>query len=195
MSQAVQHGSRVEFPEPRILASPARRFAMSAAILVALALWLHLLGRPLVCPCGTVKLWVGDPASPTGSQQFADWYSLLHFVFGLGLFVFLDRIRPHWPFSDKLVLTLASSAIWESIENIPFVITLFGHPAGSPAYAGDSILNAFGDTAFVMLGFLVARPLPLWATIVLGIGAEGLVSFVNQDGLVLGLARLVGISV
>lgn len=195
MSQALHHAPPAEFPEPRVLASPMRRAALAAATILALVGWLHLLGRPLLCPCGTVGLWVGDPSSPTGSQQFADWYSALHFVFGLGLFVTFDRLRPNWPTSDKLVLTIASSAIWEGIENIPFVIALFGHSALSPAYAGDSILNALGDTVFVVFGFLVARVLPLWGVIALGLGVEALVSFVMDDGFVIGLIRLVGIPV
>ena len=163
-------------------------------ILAAMALVLDLLGRPLVCECGTIVLWDGDPYSPGASQQFADWYSALHVMFGIGLFVFLHRMRPGWPLSWKFLAALASSAVWEAMENMPVVIALFGNAEGAPSYSGDSILNAFGDTVFVVLGFLGARLLPPTGIVAALVMLEILVAVAIRDGFVLGSLRLLGFS-
>lgn len=177
------------------LSGPLGQCAAGAAIVAAMVVWLRIMGRPLVCDCGTIALWDGDARSPGASQQFADWYSALHLIFGMALFVFLDRMRPHWPTSWKLLAALASSAVWEGAENTPMIIALFGAPEGAPAYDGDSILNALGDTLFVAAGFLTARTLPLPATIGVAILLEIAISVAISDGFVIGTLRLFGVPV
>jgi len=175
--------------------SASVQVAVGVAILVAMALVLDLLGRPLVCECGTVAWWDGDPYSPGASQQFADWYSALHVMFGMGLFVFLHRMRPHWPTTWKLLATIASSAVWEAMENMPFVIAIFGNAAGAPSYSGDSILNATGDTVFVVAGFFLSRFLPTGGTVAALVVLEIAVAIAIRDGFVLGSLRLLGFAV
>lgn len=178
-----------------LLASPYAQCLVGLSIVLAMAGVLDLLGRPLTCECGTVALWDGDPHSPGSSQQFADWYSALHVIFGIGLFLALHRARPRWPTGWLLLTTLASSAVWEIAENTPFIIALFGQAVGAPAYHGDSVLNAVGDTVFVTAGFLAARVLPLPATIGLALLLEVAIATAISDGFVLGTLRLVGIPV
>lgn len=169
--------------------------AWSVGLVLLLVLWLLAVGRPVLCPCGTVSLWVGDVHSPQASQQFADWYSLLHMVFGFALFVFLDWMKPQWSTGQKFVVAIASSVAWEAIENLPPIIALFGNAPGAPAYGGDSILNAVADTLFVGLGFLAARRLPVPAILALALGFELLVLWMAGDGYLLGSLRLAGLSV
>lgn len=159
-------------------------------ILVVLGLWLVLMGRDAVCTCGEIRFWQNTPTSADNSQQFSDWYSLLHGVFGMALFLAIDRIKPSWSMGTKLVAAMGGSAIWEAVENMPIVIALFH--AGPDSYAGDSILNAFGDMVFVIVGFALAARLPLWATAFLAVAAELIVSLAMHDGLVLGSLRLLG---
>lgn len=168
---------------------------VAASILSLLVLWLTALGRPFLCPCGTVSLWVGDVRSSQASQQFSDWYALLHLVFGLGLFVFLDWMKPNWSTGQKLLVAIASSAAWEAVENLPFVIALFGQAEGAPPYEGDSVLNAVADTAFVVAGFFVASALPLAAVIAVATALEILVWRMAGDGYALGTLRLIGVPV
>lgn len=168
---------------------------VGAAIVLVMAAALDLMGRPLVCDCGPIRLWDGDPHSPGSSQQFADWYSALHVVYGIGLFLALQRARPHWPTSWLFLTALASSAVWEVMENTPWIIAMFGSAVGAPDYHGDSVLNALGDTVFVALGFGAARTLPLKGTIALVLVLELAIALAIRDGFVLGTLRLVGVPV
>ncbi|SFF26838.1 Protein of unknown function [Aureimonas phyllosphaerae] len=177
------------------LSTPAGQIVVGAAIVLVMAAILDLMGRPLVCDCGTIRLWDGDPHSPGSSQQFADWYSALHVVFGIGLYLALHRARPHWPTSWLLLTALASSGVWEVMENSPWIIAMFGQAVGAPEYHGDSVFNALGDTVFVALGFLAARALPLKGTIGLVLLFELAIALAIRDGFVLGTLRLLGVSV
>ncbi|WP_279480507.1 DUF2585 family protein [Aureimonas sp. SK2] len=177
------------------LGSRGGQVVAGAAIVLVMAAVLDLMGRPLTCDCGTIRLWDGDPHSPGSSQQFADWYSALHVIFGVGLFLVLHRLRPHWPTSRLFLTTLASSAIWEIMENSPWIIAMFGSAVGAPDYHGDSVLNALGDTVFVALGFLAARALPLKGTVALVLVLELAIALAIRDGFVLGTLRLLGVPV
>lgn len=170
------------------------QIAIGLAILVAMAAWLAFMDRPMICPCGTVAWWDGDPYSPGASQQFSDWFSALHVIYGIGLYAFIRRMAPHWPLGWTVLTMLASSAVWEAMENTPAIIALFGDAPGTPSYEGDSILNAFGDTVFVALGFFLARGLPVPATLALVFALEGAVAVAIGDGFVLGSLRLLGVS-
>lgn len=177
---------------PHFARTPAAQAVWCLALTLFLAAWLAAVGRPPICPCGTVSLWAGDVRSPQTSQQFADWYSLLHVVFGFTLFLFLDWMKPAWSTGQKLVLAVASSLVWEVVENLPPVIALFGHAPGAPPYAGDSVLNAVADTLFVGLGFLIASRLPVVLVLALAVGLELMVLGVAGDGYILGSLRLLG---
>ncbi|WP_165690744.1 DUF2585 family protein [Consotaella salsifontis] len=168
------------------------RLVVAGAVIGALVLWLHLWGRPWICSCGEFLFWQGALEGGRNSQAAADWYSLLHVNFGIGLFLLVDRTAPQWPTGAKALTALISSAVWEAIENLPVVVALFGTPPDAPAYLGDSILNALGDTAFVMIGFVLAARLPLWAVLVFAAVAEGAVFLAVDDGMIVGLLRLVG---
>ena len=175
---------------PRTLSPTARRIGVGALIVAAMLLWLHMLGRPAACPCGTISLWGGD-VPQEDSQQFADWYSLLHGTFGMGLFLLLRRVQPGWPIGKAALAALASSAAWEAIENLPVVIGWFGAVGDGPAYAGDSMFNALGDTFFVMLGFQLASRLSAGKLMLAVVAAEVTVGLAAHDGLILGSLRLV----
>jgi hypothetical protein len=158
----------------------------ATAGLAFLIAWLGTLGRPFFCPCGTNRLW--GPAED--SQQLADWYSLLHVTFGLGLCVLVDRFQPRWPLSLKALAVLFSSIAWEAVENLPGVIALFDTPGVGRPYSGDTILNALGDTGFVMLGAALAARLPGPAVLLLAAAIEIVVGGAIGDGLLIGTARL-----
>lgn len=155
-------------------------------------LWLRLLGRSLVCPCGVVTLWQVSDDPAQNSQQVADAYSLLHVIFGMGLYLVFTWLRPRWPRIDRALLALISSTVWEVVENTPWVIALLNNATNAaPDYHGDSILNSLADTGFAMLGFAIAARLPLRWSIALALALELIVSLRIHDGFLLATGRLV----
>lgn len=180
---------------PPLAAGLGSQVLISLGLGALLVLWLAAVGRPLICPCGTVTLWVGDVNSPQTSQQFADWYSLLHVVFGFALWLFLDWMKPQWSTGQKFVVAIASSVAWEAVENLPPIIALFGDSPGAPPYEGDSILNAVADTIFVAAGFLAARFMPVPVVLFAAFALELIVLNEAGDGYLLGSLRLLGASV
>ncbi|MBC8129126.1 MAG: DUF2585 family protein [Rhizobiaceae bacterium] len=176
-------------------ASRSSQGLIGLGIFLTMIAGLVFMGRPLICPCGIVSFWQGPLTQAENSQQFSDWYSLLHAVFGAGLYAFVTLLRPIWKTSEKLLAALLGSALWEGMENTPFLIGLFSDSPNAPDYFGDTILNATGDTLFVLLGFSIAARLPLPATLALAVFAEVAVTLAVDDGLVLGSLRLLGINV
>jgi hypothetical protein len=166
--------------------------AVAALILFALVAWLHLMGRSFVCPCGEVRIWQSRLVPEENSQQFADWYSALHVVFGIALCGFVRRMRPRWTLLQSFVTVVAGSAVWEAVENVPMVIALFHEPSDALTYSGDSILNSLADTAFVLGGAVLAVRLPVWATCLMALLLELGVTLAINDGLVLGTLRILG---
>lgn len=163
------------------------------AILVAQVLALHLIGRDWGCGCGD-PLWQRRMAPEGNSQHFADAYSFLHLGFGILVFTILAMMRPHWLRRHLLLLVVLCSAIWEVMENLPVIISMFGYePGDARAYDGDSILNSLGDSAFALAGGLVAGGLPRWAGIAAVVGIEVAVSLAIGDGYVIALLRAAGL--
>tara|TARA_R110002020_G_scaffold271802_2_gene486978 strand:+ start:359 stop:913 length:555 start_codon:yes stop_codon:yes gene_type:complete len=164
------------------------------AVYAGLVVWLRILGRPWICPCGVVEVWQGELTQAQNSQQFSDWYSALHLIFGMALYGFVTVMAPRWPLAKRAVLAVLSSAAWEAVENTPLLIATFSHTPDAPDYFGDSILNASGDTLFVLAGFFVAARLPAWATLVLAVALDIAIEFVIGDGFVLGTLKILGVS-
>jgi hypothetical protein len=159
-------------------------------LLVQVAI-LYMLGRDWSCACGTFRLWQGtlDPAQ--NSQQLSDPYSLLHMIFGFAVFLWLRLIRPLWSLRKRTLIAVICSAIWEIIENLPFMVRQFGAEGSNLHYFGDSIINSIGDTGFVLLGFLLASRLPGAATLGLAVLAEVAVYLLIGDSISVGAYRLV----
>ncbi|HEX8401524.1 MAG TPA: DUF2585 family protein [Allosphingosinicella sp.] len=160
--------------------------AAAAGLVAVLLIWLTALNRPLLCPCGAVRFWAPDH----DSQHLSDWYSLLHISFGFGLALLVNHVQPAWPLPRKGLVVLASSALWEGIENLPVVIARFNTPGAPGSYGGDTIVNALGDTIFVLGGFLLATRVRPGIVVVAALLIEAAVWFAIRDGLLVGTLRL-----
>ena len=53
------------------------------------------------------------------------------------------------------------------IENTPMVIDRYRATTAALGYTGDSVINSLSDIVMMVLGFLLARKLPVWAAIAL----------------------------
>ena len=165
------------------------RWAAAAVPLAAIVLLLAM-GRPPICTCGTIALW--GRAGPTQSQMLADWYSASHIVhgflfFGLLWLVARDRLSIGW----RLVIALVIECSWEVVENTPLVIDRYRAATVALGYTGDSVLNSASDIAMMVIGFIAARRLPLWASVAIVIALELIPLAAIRDNLTLNILMLV----
>src|SRR5437016_4422982 len=111
-------------------------------ILVIQVLVLYILGHTLICPCGYVKLWDNQVRGLENSQHFLDWYSFLHIMYGMMLYLvaWVLHKRFAWKFSTLFIVVLIISLGWEVFENTHYVINHYQISSVSVNYFGDSIL-------------------------------------------------------
>ena len=168
-----------------------RRVAIAALLIIAAAAAAELaMGRHPICTCGTVDLWVGARNSPRTSQMLLDWYSLSHIVHGLIFYALLWLAARRTPVEWRFLAALLIEAAWEVAENSPFVIDRYRAATAAIGYSGDSILNSMSDISMMCVGFLIARKLPLWASIVLLVVLELVPLFAIRDNLTLNIWML-----
>lgn len=168
-------------PRPKPLISILAVLALTVAIL-----W--TMGRPPVCTCGDVTLW--GRVGPTQSQMLADWYSPSHVIHGFLFYAILRWLWPRPVIEHRFLAAMVIEAAWEIIENTPMVIDRYREATVALGYTGDSILNSASDIAMMALGFLLARRLPLWASVAIVIGLELLALAVIRDNLTLNVWML-----
>lgn len=149
------------------------------------------MGRHPICTCGTVDLWVGTRDSPKTSQMLADWYSLSHVVHGLLFYAALWLVFRRWPVERRFLVALVVEAGWEVIENTPFIIDRYRETTAALGYSGDSVVNSVSDILMMCVGFLAARKLPVWASILLVVVLEIVPLFVIRDNLALNIVNLI----
>ncbi len=156
----------------------------AAAILLAM-------DRPLICTCGTIKLWVSSAASPETSQMLADWYSPSHILHGFLFYAALWLVARRWSVERRFLVALSLETLWEVFENSPVIIDRYRAATVAVGYTGDSVLNSLSDIAMMAFGFFLARRLPLRVALVL-IGLLELIPLlVIRDNLTLNVWMLV----
>jgi Protein of unknown function (DUF2585) len=169
-----------------------RRTAIAALVIFTLAAAILLaMGRNPICTCGTIDLWVGARDSPKTSQMLADWYSLSHVVHGLLFYAALWLVARRWPVQWRFLTALLIEATWEVTENTPFVIDRYRETTAALGYTGDSVINSLSDILMMCVGFLAARKLPVWASILLLVVLELVPLFVIRDNLALNILNLI----
>ncbi|WP_309612439.1 DUF2585 family protein [Sphingomonas sp.] len=160
-------------------------------LVVVLAIVILLaMGRPPICTCGRVTLWVSSAASPETSQMLADWYSASHFIHGVLFFGLLWLVARRLPFVWRLCIAILIEASWEIAENSPWIIDRYRSATAAVGYSGDSVLNSTSDIAMMIVGFLLARRLPLWASVGIVVVLELIPLFVIRDNLTLNVIML-----
>jgi len=163
---------------------------LCANALAGLSLWMF--GRPLLPAQEPLRLWTSSFEVVSNSQHLADPYSFMHVLFGAGLYLFVNGLKPGWPARSKLVVAVLGSVVWEIVENTPPVVRLFNESSQPGAYGGDSIVNSLSDTGFVALGFFIARLLGWRATLCAAVMVEIALVVTIHDGMVLGTLKVLG---
>ena len=161
------------------------------SVLVLTAAVLLAMGRSAICPCGDIRLWWGIVQSDENSQQLGDWYSFSHVIHGFLFYAAARLALRRWPWRARLVVAVAIEAGWEVLENSPMIIDRYRTVTMAYGYAGDSVLNSLSDIACMMIGFALARRLPVTATVSLAIAFELVTLWAIRDNLTLNVLMLV----
>jgi hypothetical protein len=123
--------------------------------------------------------------------MLADWYSFSHIVHGLIFYGALWLVARHWPVERRFLTALLVEAAWEVVENTQMVIDHYRSTTAALGYNGDSVINSLSDIAMMCVGFLIARKLPVWASILLLVTLELVPLLVIRDNLTLNILGFV----
>ena len=164
-------------------------------VLALTAVVLALMGRT---PWGLANgpgLWTGAANGPLTSQLLADPYAFIHVSHGLLFFYLFATTMSGATREAQFGATLGLEALWEIVENTPYVIERFRQTTTATEYTGDSILNSLGDILAAALGFwivvqVVARGSRWWALVLFGV-AEIISALWIRDSMLLTTLMLV----
>ncbi len=150
-----------------------------------------MMGQPAIAQSGVIKLWEGAVLSSGNSQHITDWYTFSHVIHGLVFYWLLSLAAPRVPVLLRLLFAMGIEVSWEILENTPMVIEHYRQQALAVGYTGDSILNSISDTMAMVAGFVAAWRLPVWGSIMMGLGLEAAALWFIRDGLSLNIVGFV----
>jgi hypothetical protein len=161
-----------------------------ATIILLTAAYLLWIGREPICKCGYIKLWHGQVVSSENSQHISDWYTPSHIIHGFLFFGLLWLVARRLAFGWRLGIATVVEAAWEIVENSDAVIERYRSVTISLDYYGDSVLNVVADIGAMILGFVLASRLPIWATVAVILVFEVGTIWLIRDGLALNVLML-----
>jgi hypothetical protein len=119
-----------------------------------------------------------------------DPYTFTHVIHGFLFIAGVHLLWPRLPEIWKFVGALSAEMVWEAIENTTWIIERYRSDTISLGYAGDAILNSFGDVLVAAVGIVVAWRLGAVKTIVLALLIEAALLLTIRDNLLLNIIML-----
>jgi hypothetical protein len=163
---------------------------VGAVLMCVQAVVLYLMGQPLMSASGVVKLWHGVVLSSENSQQISDWYTFSHVIHGFLFYAGLWFLFPRMSVGMRLVLAVGIEVGWELFENTDLIINRYREQALAQGYVGDSVINSVSDTLAMVIGFVLAARLWLWASVLTLIAIEVVMLYFIRDSLTLNIIQL-----
>ena len=159
--------------------------------LVLTVLLLRSEGRIWWCACGRLNFWDGDIWSAHNSQHVFDPYSFTHVLHGLLLFWLLAWVFKRMALKWQVTLAILLEAVWEVLENSPFIIQRYREATIGQGYTGDSIVNSLSDVLCCAAGVLLARKLGFRLALALFVIVELALAWIVRDNLTLNILMLI----
>lgn len=125
--------------------------------------------------------------SAENSQHIMDWYTPSHLLHGILFYAVLFAFASKLSFAVRMAVATFIEAFWEILENTNAIIEHYRAVTISLDYFGDSVVNSTADILTMLLGFWLARYIPVWLSVFMVIGFELLTLYIIRDGLALNI--------